>query len=908
MTSGKGTAQGGQNMRKTTRLVALLLAMILLLQCTAAASHDTENTDNQADIPSLTLTEQSEPSGLDESEALPEASDPADPVAPPDSSDPEDPVSPPDVPDPEDPVPPPIELTLSADLEDGQTVHNPMQTLHVTAAEGETALDSEAITVKLNGEAVPAAEGAYSLNLLKGDNTVEITAVGSEETKVLTLTVRFEILIPEGWAHDALAFCVEYEILNGNASGDLLPTSHASRAQLAAMLVRLFAAEPTADLSGYTDVSENAWYYNEMARAVAMGIFEGSNGKLNPEQAITREQAFTVLARAFGVAAADLSALENFSDGQNVSSWAAAGVAGMLEAGYVNGTNAGTLNPKGMITRQELAQVLYNALDCITDDPEELTGSRMLYTGALEDLAGKHLTGDLILSCATEKEATVKDFVVDGRLVLHLHNAEDIIVEEVCEDISICTPAMVDLEAPVDTLLCLRDGAFVIGNAGKVIMLADATVSGGFGSVYCQGGNPTVSGISTVENLYLPDTMAGSTVHLYGEAQNVYAEAHKLTISENGRIENLYQYHLDLKNSCTVVNTVDRIDAGLHGVSVTPGSKPTAYYDKLELVLTGTITGVNTDKVYGVPDGVRKCTVSYSYNGKVIKTEKDFALTEGAALSCPVTAVMRYNIEETQNVVVTIRYGDETVTANLPFTSTGRYSDYHIAKNTVKTVHVIAVVNYSSSIYSSSSLSGYLTSVPAGTHVYFLKYVTDSGSIALVETKSGVRGYIFGYAIRISWQNYHNNDVVYSDGVKEAFVNEVNNYSSKTKYLIWCNLYTTTVNIFEGSQGNWKLIKSCECVIGAPNSPTRPGVYSIYSHAYYWSFDSGGKLDQSRCYYASLFDGGIAFHTRLYYTGTNTYVNSSLSAAISHGCVRCPDEIAKFIYNECPNGTTVVVY
>jgi len=353
---------------------------------------------------------------------------------------------------------------------------------------------------------------------------------------------------------------------------------------------------------------------------------------------------------------------------------------------------------------------------------------------------------------------------------------------------------------------------------------------------------------------------------------------------------------------------VDRIDAGLHGVSVVPGSKPIAYYDKLDLVVTGTITGVNTEKVYGVPDGVRKCTVTYTYNGKVLKTENDFLLTEGAKLTCPVTAALRYNIEETQNVVVTIRYGDETMTANLPFTSTGRYSDYHIAKNSVRTIHVIAVVNYSTSIYSSSSLSGYLTSVPAGSHVYFLKYVTDSGSIALVETQSGVRGYISGYAIRISWQNYHNNDVVYSDGVKEAFVNEVNNYSSKTKYLIWCNLYTTTVNIFEGSQGNWKLIKSCECVIGAPNSPTRPGVYSIYSHAYYWSFDSGAHLDQSRCYYASLFDGGIAFHTRLYYTGTNTYVNSSLSAAISHGCVRCPDEIAKFIYNECPNGTTVVVY
>ena len=353
---------------------------------------------------------------------------------------------------------------------------------------------------------------------------------------------------------------------------------------------------------------------------------------------------------------------------------------------------------------------------------------------------------------------------------------------------------------------------------------------------------------------------------------------------------------------------VDRVDAGLQGVSISPIDTPTAYYDKLDLVVTGAITGVNSEQVYGVPDGVRKCTVTYSYNGKVLKTEKDFLLTEGAKLSCPVTAVLRYNVHETQNVVVTIRYGEETVTGYLPFVSTGRYTDYHQAKYAVRTVNVIAVTKYSTSLYSSSSLTGYVGSVAAGTELYFLKYGNDSGSIALVQTKSGTKAWVSGYAITVSWRNYHNNDVSYSDGVKEAFVNELHNYSSKTKYLIWCNLYTTTVNIFEGSQGNWKLIKSCECVIGAPNSPTRPGVYSIYSRAYYWSFDDSPRMDVSRCYYASLFDGGIAFHTRLYYTGTNNYVNSSLSAAISHGCVRCPDDIAKFIYYECPIGTTVVVY
>jgi len=722
------------------------------------------------------------------------------------------------------------------------------------------------------------------------------------------LTVRFEIMIPEGWAHDALAFCVEHSILNGNAYGDLCPTDYASRAQLAAMLVRLFDAKPAADLSGYTDVAEDAWYYTEMSRAVAMGIFEGSGGKLTPQQSLTREQAFTVLARAFGVAAKSLDALEAFSDGASVSSWAASSVAGMLEAGYIHGTSNGTINPKGNITRQELAQVLYNALDCITDDPEAIEGNRVLYTGPIDALAGKSISGSLILSCESEENIVLPEFTVEGRLVLHLHNAKKVTMDAVSDTIAVCCPAFVTVDNPVDTIFALRDGATVRAEAGQAIILGDVTLHNKYENVYCWSGNPVIASSAHIQNMSFANSAAGSNVSIYGVVGNLHVKANRLKLSEFGRVETLYQYYPVLDISCNVGTVVDRIDAGLTGVSILPGDKPFAYYDKPDLVVSGTITGVNSKQVYGVPDGVRKCTVTYSYNGKILKTEKDFLLTEGAKLSCPVTAVLRYGVEETQNVVVTIRYGSQTLTANLPFLSTGRYSDYHLAKNSVKTIHVIAVVNYSTSIYSYSSLTGYRTSVPAGTHIYFLKYVNDSGSVALVETKSGVRGYISGYAIRVSWQNYHNDSVSYSDGVKEAFVNEVNSYSSKTKYLIWCNLYTTTVNIFEGSQGNWKLIKSSECTIGAPTSPTRPGVFSLYSRSYYWNYGDSTNPDQHRCYYASLFDGGIAFHTRLYYTGTTTMVNPSLSAELSHGCVRCPDDIAKFIYYECPIGTTVVVY
>lgn len=892
-------------MRRITRLTVLILAVIMLLQCAAAASYTTEAAEHSDPQTILQPPETSEPDpteGSDTTEPvdLSEDAGSSDPADPPEDADPTDPGEAPEL---DEPITTP-EITISASLKDGQLVHNPIQSLSVTATEEEAALQADAITVTMNGAALKAANGAYPLTLAQGDNAIEITAAGSKGSKTLTLTVRFEILIPETWAHDALAFCVEHGILNGNAYGDLLPTDFASRSQLAAMLVRLFAAEPTADLSGYTDMTEGVWYYNDMARAVAMGIFEGSNGQLNPQQPITREQAFTVLARAFGVAAGSLDALDTFSDGDDVSTWAASSVAGMLEAGYIHGTSSGTIDPKSNITRQELAQVLFNALDCITDDPEALDGSRILYTGPIDQLAGKTIPGSLIVSCSSDEDVTLTGLTVEGRLVLHLHNAKTLTLDADCDTIAVCCPIDVTFTNPVDTLLCLRDGASIRGTAANLILLADVTLRGNFDAVYGQGGNPVISASSRIQTMYIRQ---GCTISLYGKADAVHAEAKNIRIEENGHIASLYQYHNNLQVSCSVDKIIDRVDAGLEGVSIVAGPLPEAFTDKPNVTVTGTITGVNTTQVYGVPGGVRTCTVTYSYNGKVIKTDTNFKLKEGAQLSCPVTAVVKYNVEENQNVSVTIRYDNEVLTASLPFRSAGRVTYYQEALG-VKTIHVIATVKYSTSLYSTSSLTGYQGSIAAGTHVTFIKYSDESGSTALIETSSGARRWISGKAITISWKNYHNNDVSYSQGAKEAFVNEVHNYSSKTKYLIWCNLYTTTVNIFEGSQGNWKLIKSCECVIGAPNSPTRPGVYSLYSRAYYWSFDESPRMDVSRCYYASLFDGGIAFHTRLYYTGTNNYVNSSLSAAISHGCVRCPDDIAKFIYYDCPIGTTVVVY
>ncbi len=145
----------------------------------------------------------------------------------------------------------------------------------------------------------------------------------------------------------------------------------------------------------------------------------------------------------------------------------------------------------------------------------------------------------------------------------------------------------------------------------------------------------------------------------------------------------------------------------------------------------------------------------------------------------------------------------------------------------------------------------------------------------------------------------------YKPEVKTAWVN-LKGYSSKTKYLVWVNLTYQRVNIFEGSQGNWKLIRQCLCGTGKPSTPTIKGVFTTSYKQSAWNYGS---------YYCGpivRFNGssGYAFHSRLEYWPMNSdrYYDARIGFPISHGCLRMYNDDIWFMYNNIPNGTTVVVH
>ena len=145
------------------------------------------------------------------------------------------------------------------------------------------------------------------------------------------------------WFADAVAYVTDKGLMNGTGSDMFSPSASTTRGMLMTVLAR-YAGEDTT--GGAT------WYEKGMNWAKAKGVSDGTN----PEVNITREQLVTMLYRYAGSPATNGS-LDNFSDAASVSSYAVNAMQWAVANGIVNGSN-GKLNPKNNATRAEVAAIL----------------------------------------------------------------------------------------------------------------------------------------------------------------------------------------------------------------------------------------------------------------------------------------------------------------------------------------------------------------------------------------------------------------------------------------------------------------------------------------------------------------------------------------------------------------------
>ncbi len=205
---------------------------------------------------------------------------------------------------------------------------------------------------------------------------------------------------------------------------------------------------------------------------------------------------------------------------------------------------------------------------------------------------------------------------------------------------------------------------------------------------------------------------------------------------------------------------------------------------------------------------------------------------------------------------------------------------------------------------------------------FVLTYTTQDGRAQKITTKKSIKLENYDYlhyhglnaedVLRTVTSRYAGNYTLawalkndYKPEIKTAWVN-LKGYKSNTKYLVWVNLTYQRVNIFEGSQGKWKLIRTCLCGSGTNATPTIRGVFTTSYKQSAWNYGSYYCGPVVRFYGSS----GYAFHSRLQYwpMNSNRYYDARIGFPISHGCLRMYNDDIWWMYNNIPNGTTVVVY
>lgn len=169
------------------------------------------------------------------------------------------------------------------------------------------------------------------------------------------------------WAEDIIAKWIGAEKINGYPDGTFKPDNPVTRAEFVQILYNVMPNRNVAEETDhtFTDVNEGDWYYESVMALLQLGVVaEGET--FEPESYITRQDAMTMIGRAFYVKGTDTTAIESFADYDEISDYALDYVAGLVEEGMVGGYEDNTIRPLAQITRAESVKIL-DGLDLVHD-------------------------------------------------------------------------------------------------------------------------------------------------------------------------------------------------------------------------------------------------------------------------------------------------------------------------------------------------------------------------------------------------------------------------------------------------------------------------------------------------------------------------------------------------------------
>lgn len=337
---------------------------------------------------------------------------------------------------------------------------------------------------------------------------------------------------PDDWSHDALVFAVEEGIFVGDEKGELNPTANITRAEMAAVLVRLTGASGKADLSVYRDIEAWQWYCDELSSAVAAGIFNGTSADtMEPKSPLTREQAVVAIARAFGLTAQQRDGWRSFSDAASLHEYARDSLCALTELGAVKGYADGTFRPSSYITRAEIAAVLFQLIDAVADAPEEIPDSGFVLYRGKEPLPNElTLDGTLVITQSARTEFSPTSWTVSEAIIFRTAADTKVDLSNITTKKVVFAPRSGVLSGDAQ-VVCLVGGDSEYRGSAERLCVVDRvhTVRGDQGDVEVRNGGLVLHG--NAESIYL---CAHTALTLNGTAQCVHIAGTGICVNGSG--------------------------------------------------------------------------------------------------------------------------------------------------------------------------------------------------------------------------------------------------------------------------------------------------------------------------------------------------------------------------------------
>lgn len=307
--------------------------------------------------------------------------------------------------------------------------------------------------------------------------------------------------LPDGthYSYSGVIAAIQNGIMHGDGNGHFMPDKIMKRVEAATYLVRVMNGKTKADISGITDYAFGSWYDNEgsLAIAIDMGLIDIVNGKANPDDEITREEAFEMMARAINAVGGTDEDLEKFPDTKDISNKYKKSIASLVSGGYVHGSTlngAVIMNPKALITRAEFATLFGNVFEqYITKSGvyTSVSAGNVVINGGGITLKNANITGDLIIGDGAE-DVTLDNITVDGRVIVRGGNVNIGGQIEYLTIVNKNSRATLDADAEIGMLLVDGDYVTVNTSLGSLV-----------NTLMINGKSAKISGYVIIDNAYI---------------------------------------------------------------------------------------------------------------------------------------------------------------------------------------------------------------------------------------------------------------------------------------------------------------------------------------------------------------------------------------------------------------------